>query len=89
MELIASRDIAAAATHPGSGQTRITLTGPVINNAAFVAFLVTGANKADKVAEIIKQKEGYRAYPAAHILPITGQLHWFMDKAAAGQLSWT
>jgi len=42
MELLTSESVCAVATHPTSGQKRVTLTGSVINNAAVVAFLVTG-----------------------------------------------
>ena len=86
MELLNADVICGLATHPESGQQRITLTGKVINNASEVVFLVTGQGKAQKVEEIIKGKEGSRRYPAAHMEPINGELHWFTDQAAAARL---
>lgn len=70
------------ATHPTSGQKRVSITGPIINSAQRVAFLVTGANKKEKVSAIFQREEGCLSYPAAHVQPVTGALHWFMDEAA-------
>ncbi|MCB0560518.1 MAG: 6-phosphogluconolactonase [Lewinellaceae bacterium] len=86
MELLSAEALCGVATHPVSGQQRITLTGKVLNNAREVAFLVTGQGKAQKVEEIIKGKEGSQRYPAAHIEPTHGALHWFTDQAAAAGL---
>ncbi len=86
MELLYSEAICGLATHPQSGQQRVTLTGKVINNASEVAFLVSGQEKAGKLEEIIKGKPGSEKYPAAHIEPTEGELHWFVDEAAAERL---
>ncbi len=74
------------ATHPETGQNRVSLTGPVINSARTVAFLVTGENKAEKVDEIIHQKNGYEDYPAALVAPLSGKLVWYLDESAAKNL---
>jgi 6-phosphogluconolactonase len=84
MELLTSDKICAVANHPTSGQKRITLTGPVINKAKEVAFLVTGSGKKEKVKTILQTTGNYEQYPAAHILPESGRLIWWMDEAAAG-----
>ncbi|MEM7659084.1 MAG: 6-phosphogluconolactonase [Bacteroidota bacterium] len=83
MELLTDARNCAVGTHPESGQQRITLTGPVIQAAKRVAFLVTGASKTEVVAEIFEQTGNWQSYPAAHIAP-AGELHWFLDEAAAG-----
>jgi 6-phosphogluconolactonase len=88
MELLESQRWCEVATHPESGQQRVTLTGPVINNAQSVAFLVTGSSKTEKVDLILSEKEERLQYPAAHIHPYDGQLHWFMDKAAAAGIGY-
>ena len=75
------------ATHPTSGQKRITITGTVINNARNVAFLVTGATKAVKIRKILHQEKGAELFPAAHIAPAHGQLFWFLDKGSIGKLA--
>lgn len=74
------------AIHPESGQKRVTITGRVINQSREVAFLVTGAGKADKVASILEKQKGYRQYPAALVDPVDGKLSWYLDKEAASAL---
>jgi 6-phosphogluconolactonase len=71
------------ATHPDSGQKRVTITGKIINNAKRVAFLVTGASKAEKVREIVKQEGNFRTYPASLVNPATADLIWYVDQDAA------
>jgi len=76
------------ASHPLSGQKRVSLTGKVINNARNVVFLVTGINKADKVKEIIGDPVlAAKHYPAARVQPDSGNLFWFLDESAARKLS--
>ena len=74
------------ATHPESGQKRVSITGKVINKAQTVAFLITGANKAAKLAEIHNKTGDFNTYPAALVAPESGELIWFLDKEAAAQL---
>ncbi len=83
MQLLESDKICEVATHPQSGQKRITLTGTIANNAIAVAFLATGKNKAEKVFEITKQQNDWNKYPASYINPSNGELYWFMDEEAA------
>ena len=60
---------------------RITMTLPLLNNAASVVFLVSGAEKAKIVKEVI---EGPERYPAQAVKPAHGELLWMLDKDAAG-----
>ena len=83
MELLTESAPCAVATHPETGQQRITLTGPVLNNASEVVFLVTGPGKAEKVKEIIENGAHSLRYPAAHVAPKEGKLQWYLDEAAA------
>jgi 6-phosphogluconolactonase len=85
-ELLFSDKIYEVAVHPLSGQKRVTITGPVINNADKIVFLVTGAGKAKIVADII-EKPGEVSYPAAAIEPSHGILKWHLDLEAASMLS--
>jgi 6-phosphogluconolactonase len=85
-DLLTAAELAAPARHPESGQIRISLTGPIINNARRVAFLVTGAGKQERVGDVLRQRPGYEQYPAAHIDPAHGELHWLLDEAAAAEL---
>lgn len=76
------------ATHPVSGQKRVSLSGRVINAAKNVFFLVTGENKAEKVKEIIGHPgEAKKKYPAALVQPDSGNLYWFLDDKAAQELT--
>jgi 6-phosphogluconolactonase len=84
--LLNSDKIYTTAVHPLSGQTRITLTGRVINNALTVLFIAAGKNKKKIVDEIINQKENYKDYPASSVNPKNGVLYWFLDKEAASQI---
>lgn len=59
---------------------RLTLTLPVLNNAAEVWFLVTGASKAAALKEIFS---GSSDVPAAKVQPVNGKLTWFITRDAA------
>jgi len=59
---------------------RLTLTIPVINNAAQVSFLVSGAGKAAIVKEILTDSAS--RYPAAQIRPAHGRLCWIISEDA-------
>lgn len=85
--LMRSDQICEIAHHPVTNQTRITLTGRVIDNAALVWFLVTGAEKTKRLAEIICKKENTTGFPAAWIDPVHGELSWILDESAASLLS--
>lgn len=64
---------------------RLTLTLPVINNAARISFLVSGAGKAAMVRQILGTSSA--ELPAARIAPVNGQLTWFISQDAAGDLA--
>lgn len=87
IDLWQAKDHCVVATHPDSGQKRVSLNGSVINTAKNVAFLVTGAGKAEKVQAIMEQTDGFEVYPAALVKPGSGNLSWFMDSSAASLLN--
>ena len=62
---------------------RITMTLPLINNAASVVFLVSGAEKAEIVREVLR---GPKRYPAQEVRPINGELILMLDREAASKL---
>jgi 6-phosphogluconolactonase len=86
IRLIESDKICEVAVHPVSGQKRITITGRVINNAHKVTFLVTGGKKAEVVEKILKNIPPAQNYPASFIVPVYGNLNWYLDSEAAGLL---
>ena len=69
------------ATHPETGQKRVSLSGRVINHANHVAFVVSGISKAEKVMQVIVDQSPQ--YPATLVIPVDGGLHWFLDREAA------
>jgi 6-phosphogluconolactonase len=66
---------------------RVSLTAPVLNNAARVMFLVHGVDKASAVYQVIEGPRDVDRYPGQIIAPTDGDLTWIMDKQAASRLS--
>ena len=65
---------------------RITLTLPVLNNAAQILFLVAGSPKATVLSEILSDAEKKREFPAGRIRPVQGKVIWLIDREAAGRV---
>jgi 6-phosphogluconolactonase len=65
---------------------RITLTPPVLDHAATVIFLVSGAAKAPALAAVLEGEWRPELYPAQVVAPVDGRLLWLVDRAAAAQL---
>jgi 6-phosphogluconolactonase len=63
---------------------RITMTLPLLNNGASIVFLVSGAEKAQIVKEVL---EGPKKYPAQFVQPTNGELIWMLDREAAAGLN--
>lgn len=87
-ELLTDPRICAVATHPDSGQKRVTMTGPVLNASDEVAFLITGNGKTQRTAQILNEEPGAGKFPVAHIKPTSGKLLWFLDSAAADEVGY-
>ncbi len=68
------------------GAWRLTLTPPVINQAAQVTFLVSGSRKAQIFKEVLQGAYQPDVRPAQLVQPATGRLVWLVDRAAASQL---
>jgi len=86
-DALAVEDEFAVATAAPDGSPRLTVTAPVINAARRVWFLVSGAAKAGMVAEVIEGLRVPIAVPAQGVAPVHGTLTWFLDDAAAAELS--
>jgi len=82
MELWGSDKQVVVATHPKSGQKRISLSGGVINAARRIAFLVAGKSKAPIVNQIVMKEGSYLEFPAFYVAPQTNHLEWFLDMEA-------
>jgi len=77
----------AVVVKPGGQQhRRITVTLPVLNHVATALFLVTGAEKAAIVREILDEGNP-KGYPAGLVVPIKGELFWYLDHQAASLLN--
>jgi len=66
---------------------RVTLTAPLINQAAAVVFLVTGDAKAGTLREVLHGPRDPARLPAQLIQPHPGKLLWLADLAAAASLA--
>ncbi|MBN1256503.1 MAG: 6-phosphogluconolactonase [Planctomycetes bacterium] len=62
---------------------RITLTLPVINNAANISFVATGKSKAKITAKAFKPTSNHIELPVQMVKPAKGEIFWFMDTKAA------
>ena len=76
------------ATHPSSGQNRISLSEKIINNSKEIIFHVTGSGKKYVVDNIINKRGEYIKYPASHIKSNPdGKMSWYLDFDAAENLT--
>lgn len=66
---------------------RLTLTVPVINHAANVAFVITGSAKASVLKKILEGEHDPQQFPSQLIRPEKGQLVFIVDRAAARELN--
>jgi len=64
---------------------RITFTFPVLNAAACVIFLLSGADKAATLREVLENKSA--DLPSQKVCPVNGKLMWMVDGPAARTLS--
>jgi 6-phosphogluconolactonase len=73
---------------PQGARQRLTFTAPLINQARAVLFLVSGKSKAPALKAVLEGRTADPGkYPAKLILPEQGRLIWFLDRAAAAELT--
>ncbi len=78
-----------ATRSPNPPPDRVSMTLRALSDSRSVLFLVGGASKANRVAEVFDQiASGRRELPAARVAP-RGELVWLMDAAAAARLDET
>jgi len=70
----------------GVSMWRITLTPVVINQAKNVTFIVSGAEKARRLRDVLEGPIQPDLLPAQIIRPARGRPLWLIDQAAAGCL---
>lgn len=66
---------------------RITLTAPVVCNAAEIVFMVTGADKAPALKAVLEGPFEPEQLPAQLLQPQNGKLLWLVDAAAGSMLT--
>ena len=71
---------------PQKDTWRITLTWPVINQAAEVAFEIEGPSKTDVLAEVLTGPRDPERLPSQLIRPANGKLLFLLDGDAAARL---
>lgn len=79
---------------PTPPATRVSLSLGVLNQARAIVFLITGAGKAERLAEVWKQRRARtdaqdptgKLSPAACVRPREGTLSFFVDRAAAARI---
>ena len=71
---------------PQMDSWRITLTWPVINRASSVFFLISGADKAQILKEVLTGPRDVERLPSQLIRPASGILTLILDKSAAAEL---
>jgi 6-phosphogluconolactonase len=71
---------------PQLNTRRYTLTAPVLNAASCVLFLITGVGKAKVLQEVLNGPREPDRLPSQLIAPSSGELLWFVDRAAASRL---
>jgi 6-phosphogluconolactonase len=82
--LLETRRLVCANPVPQLDTWRLTLTLPVLNAAAEVVFVVSGAEKAETLRRVLRGAP--HAYPAQAVSPARGRLLWMADEAAAREL---
>lgn len=70
----------AVAHHPQSGQPRITLTGPVLLNAAHLWVVLIGPSKRPILARLLHPTPADALLPSAYILSKAPSAHIFTDQ---------
>lgn len=70
------------------GIYRVTLTAPILNRALVLAFIASGASKAEVLREVLTQRPESERFPARLIEPDChgGKLYWLVDRNAASLL---
>ena len=73
----------SVATHPQSGQRRITLNLELINNSREINFIVTGSRKAEIIDKLVGKKAHSKNYPASLVREGGESINWYLDRDAA------
>ncbi len=78
--------LVVVAQSPQPPKIRLTLTFPVINQAANIYFFVNGEDKAPALQSILEGPRDLQKFPAQAVQPTNGQVIWWVDEKAASLL---
>lgn len=78
--------IPVEADYEGRPAHRVSLTPLILNDARRIVLLVSGANKASVLLDVLHGPPDFYNLPAQRIRPTNGRLVWMLDKAAASTL---
>lgn len=85
--LVNEREKWAATVYvPSQQMDRITITPSVVNDSEKIMFLIAGDSKAKALKHVKTGSYDPLRYPSQLIQPTYGELHWFIDEAAAKEL---
>jgi len=76
-----------AVRRPQDATDRITLTPPILNNAAHIIFVIAGAAKAAALKEAIEGSAPPQRLPSRAIRPADGTLLYLAEREAAALLA--
>jgi 6-phosphogluconolactonase len=69
---------------PKFNKWRVTMSAPFLNRAQEMMILVTGAAKAQRIAQVLEGPRVPDVLPIQLMSPASGRLAWIMDVGAAG-----
>jgi 6-phosphogluconolactonase len=64
-------------------QYRLTLLPALVNKSRRITFIISGESKAAAFKAVMSPVKNAKQFPAQLIQPLNGELHWFIDDAAA------
>ena len=64
---------------------RVTMTYPIINSARFVAVMVVGKSKAQRLRNVCDPETTIEETPIKGVQPSSGELRWYLDAEACGE----
>lgn len=85
--LTVTERLVASSRVPRLQTDRITLTVPVLNNAACALFQVEGAEKSAVLKDVLEGPYHPERLPAQVVRPHQGRLLWIVDRSAASRLA--
>lgn len=78
--LFSTGELVAASVNPATGSKRITLTGPLINNASNIAVIASGHEKKNVISSVLDETRNERIYPVQFVRPEHGSISWFLTR---------